>query len=216
MDPPDPLRQQAVPDVASRFRRNYVRGVILALVTLGFYGLWWHWNVHKELCGHLGRPMRGEKVWYAFVMLYFTAFVLGVWEWIVQRVIIPGQHEVMTVAFLGSVTYPMFGVALSAPVALVLFIVYVKRQYEAIRDAKGALGIPVRGGLWRFLPLFLVGLALAFIPIIDPLINALGWGLVAAAYRYIQEDYNEIWGAVDLWQSRHVERAAPTTSPFPR
>ncbi len=217
MDPPQPMLHQVVPQRESRFKRRYERGLLLAVVTLGAYAFWWHWAVHKELCNHLGRPMKGQTVWITYLLISFAVVVMAVMVWLMRLGIMDGAQDpegaLISARALVGLMPILFIVAVSASlVALVLFAIYVRRQYEVIEEAKRAVGVPMRSKAGRFFVLYFGAAVLSAVP----LVGALAVLLVPLAYWYLQEHYNDYWDAVDEWRSRPVEQPSPTTAPFPR
>lgn len=119
--------------------------VILGLmfVSFGFYTLWYHWVAHRELCDFLGRPAREWPIWLTHVMLLGVA--LGIIGSIVMlrlggsRAGGTGAESVLAVS-LALVLITMGAV----------YLVYVRRQFQVIREAKERLGLPSRVGVGRF------------------------------------------------------------------
>lgn len=168
----------------------------MAVLTLGLYALWWHRVVHRELCAFLGRADRERTTWAFYVGCHLFIWVLVV-GWVADSVAVfygesgVTSSETVRADAAGVVVSAVFLVGLEA---VFLFVKHVRRQIEALEEAKARLGVPMRTDARRFFGLYFAG------PALQPV-----------AYWFLQEDYNEV--------QEHVPKAAkpqgaPTTRPF--
>lgn len=178
--------------------RPYIQGLLLSVVTLGLYGLWWHYTTHDELCRQVGRENKERPLWIAHVVLRLLVVVLFF------VIIVMFFAAVFTAAEQGRFSEEEaaeaaiqallglgFGALLwtAAWVAQhVVFIVYVAKQYNLISEVRHSLGMPPKTGAgWFFGWYYGAGLTLL-------MFTAVLWFIgPMVAYVNPQEHYNELY-----------------------
>lgn len=173
--------------------REYWVCLLLAVVTLGAYGLWYHWVMHRELCDYAGRPVREKPIWIAYCSLFIgMAVVMGL-MWLLVGALAFFDLGASLPGLFGSLAGFMVIILfmlLAAITMFILFIVYVVKQYRVLSEVKPLVGLSPHSGLGRFLGFYLGAIAASLI------IPFLGWVLQLVAYWFMHEEYTGVWEQV--------------------
>ncbi len=181
--------------------RPFIVGLLLSVVTFGIYPLYWHYRVHAELAGQLGRENKAKGIWIANIVVVILQWVLAVVfvfmlvAFIVDRVAEdpdyePTNEEIFDFVF-GLAGFLAAFIILSL-VGLVLFVIYVAKQYDQLKDATRRMSMGLRGGgAGAFFGLYFGGMVAGMI------VPLVGWIaqliMVPWAYYFLQESYNDVW-----------------------
>ncbi len=199
--PPQPrMPERTLPSGPPGKIREYWICLVLSIVTLGVYGLWYHWVMHRELCDYLGRPVREKPIWITYLVLYIGMFsIIGAFVVMVVGAGLSGiGDEIEGIAAVLAGMLLLIGVFFLAVIAaVVLFIVYVVKQFKVLTAAKQALGLPSESAANRFLGFYVGGVVASMF------VGFVGTVLQAVAYWFMHEEYTQIWWHV---RSLNIEK----------
>lgn len=183
--------------------RPFIIGLLLTVVTLGIYHLFWHHLTHDELARQMGTENKAKPWWIAYIVIWLVSLGLS----FAGPSPLEAGPETAEELFEYVVDWAWYfilsfvvGIASAA-----LWIVYVVKQWDLVREAKARMGLRLRASITTFLLLTIgsFGIMILFfwliIPVFAPFI------MIPIAYSYLQGNYNDIRRALDANQ---VDRTA--------
>lgn len=201
-DAPQQQHASGLPTGPVANKREYAIGLLLSIVTLGLYGLWWHWVVHKEMCDFLQRPVEERNLWVAYVVLTIGSFVFLVISGVMMiGMIVAGTIENMASMFaaMGGMLLFLVVAMIAGIVSLVVLLIFVSRQYSVIESVKGRMNLSMNNNVGLFLGLYLGGYA---VTTFVPYIGIFGIVMFPIAYWFLHEHYDQVWVTAARWRDR--------------
>jgi len=192
--------------------RRFWVGFSLTVVTLGVYGLYWHYRTHAEVARHAGRPNLLVWLWVLHVV-FLVALVAMEARGVLDDDGAPEDGSEVYLQPDGPTSSPEEIPHPEPPAAdpmsianilrflqVVTFAGYVFGQYVSMRAHFGP-AVPGVGGAMIFLSLWAVGYLFTMVEHV--LMALIGAALTMIAYGHLQGAYNDGWRSAGVIDPRH-------------